>query len=76
MSRQIHFVVMYDTESGEFEVDYDTQSVRFPEGYIYDTNTEEWSRVSDEELNDDDSEYCKSADALYDALRMIEWRNQ
>ena len=72
MSRQIHFVVMYDTETGEFEMDYETQDVRFYDGYIFDTKTEEWSRVSDEELHDDDSDYCKSADTLAEVLRGIE----
>ena len=59
-----------------FEVDYDTQDARFHEGYIYDTDSNEWSRVSIGELDDDDSEYCKAADALHDALRMIEWRTK
>ena len=71
MSRQIHFVVMYDTETGELEMDYETQDVRFHDGYIFDTKTEEWSRVSDEELHDDNSDYCKSADTLAEALRGI-----
>jgi len=71
MSRQIHFVVMYDTEAGEFEMDYESQDNYFRNGYIFDTETQEWSRVSDEELHDDDSDYCKSADTLAEALRGI-----
>lgn len=74
MSRQIHFVVRYDSDTDEFDIDYETQDARFHDGYIYDTDSNEWSRVSIEELDDDDSQYCKAADALHDALRMIEWR--
>ena len=59
MSRQIHFVVMYDTETGEFEMDYESQDNYFRQGYIWDTDKQEWSRVSDEELHDDGSDYCK-----------------
>lgn len=71
MSKQIHFVVMYDTETGEFEMDYETQDDRFRQGYIFDTDKQEWSRVSDDDLHNDDSDYCKSADALAYALRGI-----
>lgn len=69
MARQIHFVVMYDTDDGEFQIDYETQDVRFHDGYIYDTVADEWSRVSEDELADDDSEYCKAADRLCEILR-------
>lgn len=73
-SRQIHFVVLYDSESNEFEMDYETQDARFDDGYIYNTHTNEWSKVSEDELGDDNSEYCRAADTLYDAIRDLKLR--
>lgn len=46
MSKQHHFVVMYDTEMKRFYLDDDTQ---FFDGTIWDTETNQWScRVEDD----------------------------
>lgn len=47
MSKQIHFVVYYDTETGKFVIDGDTMAVNFPEGTVFDDDTQEWERVTD-----------------------------
>jgi hypothetical protein len=70
MSKQYHFVVVYDGETGEFDVDYETQDVRFHDGPIYDTDQDSWTRIGDE-LFDDNSPYNRSADALYRAMREL-----
>ena len=67
MSKQYHFVVRYDAEANEFDVDYETQDVRFYDGPIYDVNQDQWLRL-DDELDDDDSPYNRAADALYLAM--------
>jgi hypothetical protein len=67
MGKQYHFVVRYDHDTGEFDVDYDTQDVRFHDGPIYDVDQDQWLRL-DDELDDDDSPYNRAADALYLAM--------
>ena len=67
MSKQYHFVVRYDAEANEFDVDYDTQDAKFWPGPIYDVKRDLWVRL-DDELYDDDSPYNRAADALYLAM--------
>ena len=70
MAKQYHFVVVYDTETDEFEADYDTQEAKFDDRPIYDTESGEWEDYG-EELDDDNSTYNRAADALYFALRSL-----
>lgn len=62
---QYHFVVMYDCETGEFQMDYDTASAVFPDGSVFDKDTEEWRPLHDHEWEDDKTVYNIAGDALY-----------
>jgi hypothetical protein len=68
---EIHFVVKYDTETETFAVDYETQDAMFHEGAIYDNGLSCWRRPADDELDNDDSEYCRSADRLFVAVERL-----
>lgn len=45
MSKQHHFVVVYDDESDSFYIDDDTADMNFSDGVVFDTVTEEWMHV-------------------------------
>ena len=40
--KQYHFVVMFDEETNMWSVDIDGEESAFPNGTIYDENTQEW----------------------------------
>lgn len=67
--RQYHFVVMYNAETGEFEMDYDTQDAKFQNAPIYNPDTDEWEELEEEHFMDDNTTYNRSGDALALALR-------
>lgn len=67
MAKQHHFVVVFDEETGEFTLDFDTQDVKFDNRPIYDVDADEWEQVTNH-IDDDNSIYNRSADALYSAL--------
>jgi len=70
--KQYHFVVMYDAETGEFEMDYDSLSTRFHDGEsIFNNATQEWERVTDDIWENDGSTYNRAGDALADAIREL-----
>jgi hypothetical protein len=49
---QHHYVVVFDTETNEFSIDYDSASLRFVDGTVYDPELETWTAAySPEELN-------------------------
>lgn len=73
MARQHHFVVYYDEATNEWTVDYDTQDIKFDNKPIYDLDTDEWVSVADE-IEDDNSIYNRSADALYEAVKTLPLR--
>lgn len=68
MSKQYHYVVVFDEESGRFDLDYDTMSAVFPNGTVYETDSNEWSAVADADLYDDESVYNKAGDAIASVL--------
>lgn len=70
MSKQYHFVVVYHSDTSEFEVDYDTQDIKFDGQPIWNNDTEAWESL-EESMRDDDSEYSRVADALYFAIRNL-----
>jgi hypothetical protein len=74
MSKQYHFVVMYDTETKQFEIDYETMSSQFDDGIVYDTSTGEWEILADNEY-DEDSGYTVSGNRLFEALETLNERN-
>ena len=66
---QSHFVVVYDHETGKFEIDNGTTDCRFPDGYIFDG--EEWVNPDDAPIDvmDDD---MVAHEALIEALNTIQ----
>lgn len=49
MSKQIHFVVYYDTEDGKFWIDDETLMANFGSQTWFDNDTDEWGRPDTEE---------------------------
>lgn len=70
MAKQIHFVVAYNTETKQFEMDYDTLDVKFNDGIVFDTDTQEWEEL-DETHGVRDISY-EAGDALAEAISKIE----
>lgn len=67
MAKKIHFVVTYLIEDDEFEMNYEVQDEKFAGNPIYDDDLG-WEPVG-EQLDDEDSDYCQAADALWFAVR-------
>lgn len=65
---QYHFVVVYDTVTGEFDLDYETQGTVFANGPVFHEDTNEWRRLRDDEWEEDKTEYNIAGDALYRTL--------
>lgn len=65
---QYHFVVMYDCETGEFQMDYETQSAVFSDGPVFDKSKDEWRLLEDEEWEKDGTIYNNAGDSLYRTL--------
>ena len=63
-----HYVVKYDTVTGEFEMDYETQSAVFGNGPVYHEDKDEWRPLHDSEWEEDKTDYNIAGDALYRAL--------
>ena len=40
--REFHYILMYDTETKKWILDEDSEEARFPEGNIWNKNTNEW----------------------------------
>ena len=40
--REFHYILMYDTETKEWTLDEDSEGFRFPNGNIWNKNTNEW----------------------------------
>lgn len=55
MSKQYHYVVMYDNESNSFSIEWDTTQIMLEEnqGTIFDTDTQEWEAGYDDEMYDE-----------------------
>jgi hypothetical protein len=61
---------MYDTETKQFEIDYETMSSQFQDGIVYDTTNSEWEILNDNEY-DDNSGYTMSGNRLFEALELL-----
>ena len=48
MSKQVHYVVVWDDEDKSWTIDFDV-SINYDNGNVWDTDLEEWSYVEDEE---------------------------
>lgn len=65
---QYHFVVVYDTFTGEFQLDYETQQTVFANGPVYHEDKNEWRPLYDHEWERDETTYNIAGDALYRVL--------
>ena len=68
MSKQYHFVVMYDAATNSFSLDYDTQEAKFGKEVVYDTESESWELIYSGDYYEDESDYNIAGDALAEAL--------
>jgi hypothetical protein len=66
---QYSFVVTYDSADDTFIMDYDSQEVFFHNAPIYDPETEDYRRLNESDWEDEKSDYNRSADAIYMAIR-------
>jgi hypothetical protein len=63
---QHHYVVVFDTETNEFSIDYDSASARFVDGTVYDPQVETWTAAySPDKLNKLDTDI---SDRLYSLI--------
>jgi len=69
---QYHYVVMYDDESEEFTMDYESQDVRFNGMPLYNTETNEWERLEESHWEDDSTVYNRAGDALWFAVKDLQ----
>jgi hypothetical protein len=74
-----HYVIQYNTETGEFVLDYETQDTQFPNGPVWDPIHEEWRPLQDWEWQRDETAYNRAGDDIYrlvDELNKArkEWR--
>lgn len=57
MSKQHHFIVCFDEETGEFSMDWETTATKFDDGNVWNKETQEWESAS---INDaDETNYDK-----------------
>lgn len=69
MSKQYHYVVMFDEDTKEWSIEWDTTDIMLEqvEGTIFDTKTTEWTPSSDDE--DTQDKYRDNSDILVDLLK-------
>ena len=65
---QYHYVVVYDTVTGEFDLDYETQGTVFVNGPVFHEDTNEWRKLHADEWEEDKTDYNIAGDALHRAL--------
>jgi len=66
MSKQIHYVVRYDTETRTFSIDMDTANAVFGNGNVYDAITDEWDWI-----DGDSAEECEHASRSWSMLNVM-----
>ena len=69
MAKQYHYVVMFDTETNEWSIEWDTTDIMLEqvEGTIFDKDTTEWTLSSVDE--DTEQDYRDTSDILADILK-------
>lgn len=69
MAKQYHYVVMFDEDTKEWSIEWDTTDIMLEqvEGTIFDTKTTEWTPSSDDE--DTQDKYRDNSDILVDLLK-------
>jgi hypothetical protein len=70
MSKNHYFIVSYDTDTGEWDIDIDAETSRLNNETIYDNETGQWETtyLGDGEYNDNDDDI---AGKLYSALKIL-----
>ena len=69
MSRQYHYVVVWDIEQGKFVIDIDAMESNFPNGEVWNKDAQEWeSRYEIDGMNE---AYLDIEDVLAVALRDV-----
>ena len=68
MAKQYHFVLMFDDETKELSIDWDTTQIALEEdrGTIFDTDTQDW------ELGFDEADYEAIADKVAKKLMEVQ----
>jgi hypothetical protein len=67
MSKEFHYVVVFDSETEQFRMDYETQSSKFHDAPVFDSEQGEGEWVALDAATtweDDQSLYSRAADAL------------
>lgn len=56
--REYHFILVFNSRSGEWYLDVDSEGVRFPEGNIWNATTQEWELgyLGDDEYTEGEQE--------------------
>ena len=69
MAKQFHYVVMFDTDTKEWGIEWDTTDVMLEQsqGTVFDTETGEWETNATDEVLEE--EYRDNSDVLADLLR-------
>ena len=73
--REYHFVVRYDADTDEFDMDYDTLMAKFHDSPIYDSETGEWIRLRDTDWENEGTNYNNAGDAIWDAVKNLKLRS-
>jgi PKD repeat protein len=70
MSKNHYFVVSYDTDTGEWDIDTDAETLKFDNETIYNNETGQWETayLGDGEYNDNDDDI---AGKLYMVLKQL-----
>jgi hypothetical protein len=63
MSKQHHYIISYNTEWERWELDADSEEVKFPDGTIWDDEADTWHR----DYNGD-GEFYPEAEHLSEAI--------
>ena len=68
MAKQFHYVVMFDEETGEWSIEWDTTDIMLEqvEGTVFDKDTTEWTMSNVDE--DTEQNYRDTSDILADLL--------
>ena len=70
MSKNHYFIVSYDTDTGEWDIDNDAETSLLDNKTVYDNDTGQWETayLGDGEYNDNDDDI---AGKLYIALKQL-----
>lgn len=63
MNETHHYIISYNTERGEWELDAESEQVRYPHGTIYNHDTDTWHRDYS-----GDGEFHPNAERLSEAI--------